>query len=535
MTSNDPNSPNAPAPAPHPGYNLVDEASPESGVLSFGLSEESKSESNPTEQVSSEPTMKLDDTSMKPEASPMPPGPRPSLYDQTYPPHDPFIMPKPIMGDYVDPFLKNCVVVGGQPNPLWTGLVDFPRDNPTCFRTLGYKSKDDGFVTRSTPPAHLKFTKKCNLFVALPKLILFAHLHGLDTILYVNNPKDRNEMLFIPTDHAHLKYDMVKREALFLMNNKWDRYDRQNNSAMVTLLLAACDKELEAIVMPLVLRESIPAAALLQKICSEVDFKNSLSWEHDRAKLMQLKLSDHPGMNVQKFCEKVGPLLTQLENANELTVPVMTWLLNAFIDTDIKNFSSPFYQKYFSTFIQVADRSGERTSSELMETLRAFNLHWSDILDYATNEYKTLLYANKWAAAMIPKDSGAVPSFNLTEFNSHPELKKKVVALLAAEAKHNKDKDTNKDKKPQRFLKDPAPKEGEKNYKLVKSFIYIFCPHCRQGKGSWQRTHTGAMHGQKQASLTEEQLTSFTKLAKEKKEIPELNFCIEVGTSGITL
>lgn len=569
----------APAPAPVPdietGREGSDEASERLGVRSFGSSvEESKSEIydpttlvsgnlNPAQQtrVSTGTQMNPDEPSFFGQTAPPVSAPtqmNPPFPGQSNPAFDPtmtgpppmqpmqlpFTMVKPIMGDYIDPNMKNCVVVGGKPNHLWTGLVDFPRDNPTCHRTIGHKSKDDGFVVRSTPPPTLKFTKKCDLFVMLPKLILFTRLHGLDTVLYINNPLNPTEMLFIPHDHAHLKFEVVKRQALFLMNHKWDRYDRQNNSALRELLVSACDKELEQIIMPLILREELPAAAILQKICSEVDFKNSLSWEVDREKLKKMKLSDHPGLNVQKFCEKISPILIQLENANELNVPVMTWLLNAFIDTDIKNFSGPFYQKYFSAFIQVADRSGDRTCAELMETLRGFGLHWSDILEYATHEYKTLLYANKWSAAHVPKDSGAVPSFNLTEFDSNPALKKKVAALIAAEGKKEKDKGKDKgknekddkNKKPKRFLNDPPPKDGEKKYKIVKNAIYIFCPHCRQGKGSWQRTHTGEMHGQQKTSLTEEQLKKFAQLAKEKKEIPELNFCEEVeGSSGITL
>lgn len=466
----------------------------------------------------------------------------------------------PIMGIRLS---TTSVLVGGKPRADWSGLDGESAGTPDCRRFVpGTSAEERGYGKRCTIK-DFEFSRKCDIYDMMSRLTIHAKTYGLDTTLYVVNPDNPNEVLFVPQYYNRLNHLLEKAKAVELAK-KWDAYDKENDAALVTLLRNSLDKDMRASLNPYLDFEQLPASVILMMICNEIKPTTLLSFDNDRAQLMRKKIKSFTGHDVKKFCEAIRPDLRRLEQAHELTKYVLLWLIDCFVEIGVFGFSDEIRRLYYEPTSQTIQSLGDYTQSNLMQTLRAKNIHWEHVLDKATYLYMNIKDAGhwKWSAS---KDTKASPQFYLNELSDDPETQKIVAAMLTAkndgkvvcygcgkvgvkkpdcptcqkkgDAKkdgnaNNKNNNENKNKNNKKGIDHPAPKSGEPQIKVVDNRIYFWCEKCNK----WEGTHFPKNHGKSNTKLTTDKLIEIKKEFVNSGKVPaDFNFCEVVSQEGINL
>lgn len=138
---------------------------------------------------------------------------------------------------------------GGKPKPDWSGLDDSAATAaraPSQFRStavsVGSQQKAHAYRVKGMEP---KLSAATDLAMFQRKFLVRLGLEGLDTVSYVPDPTDPStKMISCVTDHTRLTFDVVKKLVEKQMQ-KYDEYDKANDTDAARLLLNSLDDKLE--------------------------------------------------------------------------------------------------------------------------------------------------------------------------------------------------------------------------------------------------------------------------------------------------
>lgn len=284
----------------------------------------------------------------------------------------------------------------------------------------------------------------------------------------------------------------------------WDSYDHQNNSAMVQLLMDACDKSMRSTITPYIDQEDLPVVVLLVLICSELKHTTLLTYDIERKEVMAKKPTAYTGIDIKKFCKVVRPYYLKLEKVWQFNQTVHIDLLKKFINLKINNFSGKVCDKFFDPTIDAYNAIGDVTQAEMMRQFRLKKLHWENVLERATSMYCNMVAAGHWPAAKS-KDGKTPPEFYAAETGDSELQREFAVFLLEKKggkkpfhcfgcgkvgvkkpdcpdcikkAAEEKKTGTVADKSYEKALKEPAPKSNEPHTKIIADKIHFYCKGC---------------------------------------------------------
>ena len=143
---------------------------------------------------------------------------------------------KPTMGDVLrigkDDYMP---LTGGKPNRDWTGLdVTKSRISALQYRPVG-SSSIKGYTSR-TRGLRTKFNKDGELESFVTDVMDHMKQTGLDTITYLPDPEDNNNMTSVVEHHGRFTLEYTKSAAAKVIT-KWDNYDKENDADAVLFLL----------------------------------------------------------------------------------------------------------------------------------------------------------------------------------------------------------------------------------------------------------------------------------------------------------
>lgn len=138
------------------------------------------------------------------------------------------------------------VWTGGIPNTDWSGLED-PALNmvaPTQFRPDSPSSAAKSEYYRITG-LETKFTRKSDLLTFQKKVMQHFQKHGLDSITYLPDPTNKDQMISIVTQHPQFTLKDAKSSEKDNQADKYDMYDQKNIRDAVMFLYNSLDPSLE--------------------------------------------------------------------------------------------------------------------------------------------------------------------------------------------------------------------------------------------------------------------------------------------------
>ena len=160
----------------------------------------------------------------------------------------PLIPTTPIMGGLVQSSKDEFATwTGGKPLADWSGLHPSSSTKlrvPTQARPTSVSSSAKAYGYR-TAGFETKFFAKDKDFMSFSRKVL-RHLedHGMDTISFLPDPLDKNEMISVVKNHARFSLEYAQQEYAKLKNSM-DTYDTSNHEAAVTFLRNTLDPDLE--------------------------------------------------------------------------------------------------------------------------------------------------------------------------------------------------------------------------------------------------------------------------------------------------
>ena len=241
-----------------------------------------------------------------------------------------------------------------------------------------------------------------------------------------------------------------------------------------------------------------------------------------RKEFEDLTLAKFKGKNIVEYCDKVAPILLQLEKDDALPAMHLITILNVFCDCSVMDFKVTFmgWRAPIEQFLKESNGKDKQAIRSMSNRVT-----YEQLLNEGKNAYNNL--KSRWGPAKAVKDSPEKAM--LAQFKA---LEAKVSQALeikpnlgsggkggggqkknpggktchdcgseyhfcghseCPKAKKDDNKPAPDDANDWRKL--PAPKEGEPVKKTMKGGKIIhWCPKCNRGKGRWTDTHDAAGH-----------------------------------------
>jgi hypothetical protein len=302
---------------------------------------------------------------------------------------------KPKMGGLIDRVDYAVPWTGGKPDKFWMALEEAnPSFEPNQMRSMdskaayAYNLREADLYSTETD----KFKKGDSTTVFIRKLDTFFHTHGMDTILYRKDPLESGEyplMINILVEYARLSLSAMKKQHMWFFD-RFDHYDVNNSKQACLFLLNLLDSNLQNTILDKLGSHPQDFAILL----TFLDQVRPHTVESGRARVngvLTLNPSDpmFPQQNITMFCNKVRPLLQELQMGNLSdslnNLQLCRTLANAG-GSDNKEYATPLFNmlcELDSASIKIThlDNKGKCAA------LTAQDLYWDDILDKAEVGY----------------------------------------------------------------------------------------------------------------------------------------------------
>ena len=282
-----------------------------------------------------------------------------------------FSPPKPIMGGlrFIDD-KHQAPWTGGKPKADWLGLVDPSPPNiaPTQFRTTSISSSTKSQVYRQRGLS-TKLSSGQDLISFQREVIRFFTSRGMDSITYLPNPMDSNNMVSIITDFGMFTMKSA-RELESNLEPLYDDYDRNNSHDAREFLLNSVSPRLKQ---------------QLNEHC-EIDGSFIEYWMrlmhiirpthlelYTRMKeaLKTRKLQDYPGQNVELLCSAYWSDYRSLHGAgmydHQLTFHMASTLMSGCGTEDYNVRIRPFKNKINRRALDIRHKTYTTRSSRRQE------------------------------------------------------------------------------------------------------------------------------------------------------------------------
>jgi hypothetical protein len=323
---------------------------------------------------------------------------------------------------------------GGKPKADWSGLVDhtFDSTSPNQLRPVYVSAAQKGYNYRRTG---LKDTFKPTDDLIAFQNSVWNHLTdtGMDSIAYLKDPLDATKMTNVVKAHARFTVQSAK----ILIEDqvpKYDKYDRTNDKAARTFLLASLQIELSNKVSEkLDDSDSFPIVWL--QFLKAIQSTSIERFEDLKATIKARLPSQYPGENLEQlaihFRKDANELTTAGQYDHNLTLTMMkTFLLAG--GTGNEDFRFPLRsvkQKLEQALLDIGFKDKDAANKHMSDN----KLTYKDICTHAEDTYRTLFDRKEWPPARHARDSKAPPaSFNLAD--AMPMTRSEVMLLMQSKS-----------------------------------------------------------------------------------------------------
>ena len=451
--------------------------------------------------------------------------------DKTY--SDIFMPTKPKMGGVIQSRSNKFVVwTGGKPKEDWSDLDNSAAKEP--LRSLQLRTLTDKKYSERISGSDDKFDKRTGDFSRLQdELVRHMEKHGMDTIAYLQDPKDSKVMLDIVIDHPKFTHVKVK-ESMEEQVDKYDKYDRNNDASARDYLLDSLEKDFRREFEDQS-RDAKTFPKLFMVIVRIITDDSIEHWESVKSEMRALIPHKYPGHDItlltKDFATKARCLSAAGLYEHTLTASLLKNILKAKWPETPK-FALLTLNKNVQEAVEHIRFMDKSVADTYMGTNRLLYTH---VTEEANNRYLVALKQGEWSAKSNLSDSKAPPaSFGghqaITDgWNGTPtrldqaSINALVQQLQARRGqtngpsggpmgfpRHNKGKEHNRagkrgehnknnksNKKKERYQPDRAshwknqpPAPGASDERMMDGTKFYWCGKCKR----WNTTHKTSEH-----------------------------------------
>ena len=327
---------------------------------------------------------------------------------------------------------KWSIWTGGKPKEDWTELDSSAsssfRSPNQCrpvyesYAQKGYNFRKTGLLTKFGGKDDLAFFKDA----------VMDHLRdtGMDTITYLADPVDTNEMVSVVTNHSCFDIESVRQQSI-KYKALYDNHDRMNDDAAKLFLLDSLQKELaKSIKKKLKDDETFAVAWML--VLQVVETVSIEKYEELKSRIKARHPSQYSGENLAKLCEHFSDDAKLLIDAGMYD---HTLTLNM-----IKIFSQAGGEGKLAEDFRYETRSLKKQVNDALLKIRFMNdqdaddymtknkLTFSDICEVVERNYRGFKDNNEWLPAKNVSDSKAPPA--QYGANNAPVTRTEIMALM---------------------------------------------------------------------------------------------------------
>jgi hypothetical protein len=411
---------------------------------------------------------------------------------------------------------------GGKPNHTWTGLDGsialLEHTSPNQLRPVYVSAAQKGYNFRRT--GHKISFKPSDDLISFQNVV-WDHLKdtGMDSIAYLRDPTDDAKMTNVIKAHARYTVQSAKLLAEAQVQ-RYDKYDRTNDMAARTYLLASLSTELSnKVTEKLDDSDSFPVVWLqfLKSIQS-----TSIERFEDLKAIIKARLpSQYSGENLEQLAAHFRKDANELTTAGQYDHNLTLAMLKIFLlagGSGNEDFRFPLRsvkQNLEQALLDIGFKDKEAANLHMQVN----KLTYKDICAHAEDAYRTLFDRKEWPPARHTRDSKAPPAafgnmatpitraevLNLIQSkasNNGAGLAKKGVCHKCNKPGHwsrecpennkGKGRNGNGNERPKdvKSWKSTPPPSGAPQVKQANGKAFNWCASCKR----WTTTHATATH-----------------------------------------
>ncbi|KAL3919950.1 MAG: hypothetical protein SGILL_003497, partial [Bacillariaceae sp.] len=435
----------------------------------------------------------------------------------------------PKIGGVIGSGYQKHAWTGGKPNVDWTALDETasaqPR-TPKCERHSDYKSEQKAYAFRSSSKESR--LEQYEIGKATPTTLTYvqsivAHMRatGMDSILYVKHPVN-DEMISVLTAYQSLTIPYVTEQTNALRNNKWDAYDKLNNTGAAEYLWDTIGPTMISTVEARDPDRTATAATVWMLIMSKGVMISESAIEKMQKEFKKISPMQFPGQDVFACCTKI--------RATKRTMDAVNAYQGKYISNVVKNMTActvePFRFKVYGlddTIERVIATQRGQSNEAISSALSTAGVDFETVITRLETIYHDM--DEQWTPKHNKNDPNGAPEMNFhsmsaDEINKYISDKVQVdteAGLVQAEqtAKHcfgcgstehfkrdNKCKPADiaafqRGTPPTRNQQPKLPPAPTANGPTVIEYNGVqryWCAKCSNGKGRWTLGHVTAEH-----------------------------------------
>ena len=302
---------------------------------------------------------------------------------------------------------------GGKPNHTWTGLDGsialLEHTSPNQLRPVYVSAAQKGYNFRRA--GHKISFKPSDDLISFQNVV-WDHLKdtGMDSIAYLKDPTDDTKMTNVIKAHARYTVQSAKLLAETQVQ-LYDKYDRTNDMAARTYLLASLSTELSnKVTEKLDDSDSFPVVWLqfLKSIQS-----TSIERFEDLRSIIKARLpSQYSGENLEQLAAHFRKDANELTTAGQYDHNLTLSMLKIFLlagGSGNEDFRFPLRsvkQKLEQALLDIGFKDKEAANLHMQMN----KLTYKDICAHAEDAYRTLFDRKEWPPARHTRDSKAPPA-----------------------------------------------------------------------------------------------------------------------------
>ena len=414
---------------------------------------------------------------------------------------------------------------GGRPLADWSDIddVDARLLTDLCSRPLDPVSGQKGSKIRSTG-LKLKYDHKKQSISDFQRNV-HEHLrnHGLDTIGYLQDPKDSSKVLSVVTHHARFTADMAVAEQLSkLFQSRFDKWDKKHDYEAKRFLLDSISDTVRKGFEPFKTEQDSFALTWLKLIFYLVT-TTSKTFDGIKHDIRMIRPQNYESQNIETMSKDYIVKAEELNNAGHYNHALTLNMIDGFLSAQ-RDVKGTFHHELnnlrskVDTAIQTTTFMSQIDQDHYFATEK---LTFNDVCMLAVKHYRSLLHDDLWEPSKLPSDRQA-PSVNI----SRAEVMMIVENMKKGQGKSSKTSTSirtcfncgspdhlikdcpHQIKKKGKFVprrknmskwKKVAPKTGEPETKTVNGRVFNWCQKC----ANWTTTHSTATHtGKKNSEST---------------------------------
>ena len=413
---------------------------------------------------------------------------------------------------------------GGKPDAHWMYIdgLDDRRLSDQCFRPIDPVSGQKSSSFRQKGLA-VKFTSKQRISDFQDNMWEFLRHHALDTVAYLQDPKNSNEVLSVVVHHSHFTPDLDKTKQLSkYFQNRFDKWDKKHDREAINVLMNSLSDTVKKGFNPH-RRDDESFAMTWVRFMYYLLTTTSSTFDKIKDTIRKMRPQSYPGQDIEKMAADFIDKAEELENAGYYEHALTLSMIDGFLFAT-RDPQGTFHHQLNTMRTKVEDLRKTTLFMDAHQRDKQFaseKLTYRDVCGEASKQFRTQRQEETWLPLQTPTDRKAPPSAFLADKFSDSQVMMLVEAMKSGSNKGggrdssrrssnkpssskprssyrsdgNKDVAASAKSKQRRHngmakWKLVAPKSGESNTKTVNGRVYNWCAKC----GNWTTTHSTATH-----------------------------------------